>query len=162
MTKKFKFFWHSTSPGSNWYPSDFILDGISFCSAEQAMMYHKAKVFGDTVIAEKILKEDTQRTIKALGRKVSNFNEDIWTQVSYPIVLRILLAKFTQDNYCFTWITDPEHEYFVEASPYDKIWGIGLEESNPLVLDMATWQGENRLGNCLNEVRALILKIKEN
>ena len=153
MTKNYKFFWTSNSPGSNWYPSKFVLDGITFISAEQAMMYYKAKTFGDGPVAEKILKETSQRKIKALGRQVSNFNEKIWTVVSRPIMVRILSAKFSQNSECRDWLMYPSDAYFVEASPYDKIWGIGLTEDDPLAQDEATWKGENRLGDSLNETR---------
>lgn len=153
MTKNYKFFWTSNSPGSNWYLSKFTLDGIEFISAEQAMMYYKAITFGDTLIASKILKETSQREIKALGRKVKNFDERIWGIVSKPIMVRVLSAKFSQDETCYDWLMFPKDAYFVEASPYDKIWGIGLKEDDPRAKDERTWQGENRLGDTLNETR---------
>lgn len=161
MKKNYKFFWTSNSPGSNWYLSKFRLDGIEFISAEQAMMYYKAITFGDSVIAAKILKETSQRAIKSLGRQVSNFNEKIWSIVSRPIMVRVLSAKFSQDETCYDWLMFPKDAYFVEASPYDKIWGIGLREEDPRAQDESTWEGENRLGNTLNETRDNFLSVMD-
>jgi ribA/ribD-fused uncharacterized protein len=41
----------------------------------------------------------------------------------------------------------------VEASPEDKIWGIGLRESDPRAWDKSTWQGTNWLGEAIMRVR---------
>lgn len=38
----YEFFWRSQSPYSQWYPSEFTVDGIKFNCAEQYMMYSKA------------------------------------------------------------------------------------------------------------------------
>lgn len=46
-----------------------------------------------------------------------------------------------------------ENSNFVEASPYDKVWGVGLAEENPLILDEKNWRGENLLGKVLDKVK---------
>ena len=57
---------------SNWYLSDFTVDGIKFSSMEQYMMYMKAIVFDDKSIASQIMETSDVATIKDLGRRVSN------------------------------------------------------------------------------------------
>ena len=54
----------------NWYLSAFELDGISYSSMEQYMMYQKAVLFGDDDIARQILETSDVGKIKALGRMV--------------------------------------------------------------------------------------------
>lgn len=44
----------------------------------------------------------------------------------------------------------------VEASPVDKIWGIGMKDSQPDVQNPALWKGQNLLGFALMEVRDLL------
>ena len=79
---------------SNWYLSEFECDEIKFSSMEQYMMYQKAICFGDTKIAEKILETADVAQIKALGRKVSNYNETIWNGKRQILVYNGLCAKF--------------------------------------------------------------------
>ena len=65
---------------SNWYLSNFVVDGINFSSMEQYMMYMKATLFNDTNIASQIMETSDVGKIKALGRSVSNYNDIIITE----------------------------------------------------------------------------------
>lgn len=60
---------------SNWYLSEFMVEGITFSSMEQYMMYKKAMLFQDRETAGKILQTDDVAEIKALGRGVRNFDD---------------------------------------------------------------------------------------
>jgi len=64
--------------------------------------------------------------------------------------------KFTQNLEFRNQLLETENRTLVEASPYDKIWGVGLEETNDLILDEKNWLGQNLLGKALMEVRELI------
>ena len=46
--------------------------------------------------------------------------------------------------------------HFVEASPYDRIWGIGFSVESAMLVDKKLW-GQNLLGKSLDHVRAQIL-----
>lgn len=46
----------------------------------------------------------------------------------------------------------------VEASPRDRLWGIGLGQDNKKVHDKKLWRGKNLLGYALTEVRDTLLK----
>lgn len=146
---------------SNWYKSNFSLDGMSFNCVEQFMMYKKAQTFGDQNIANQIMKTSDPAIQKKLGRKVSNFDAVIWSNVSRDIVFRGLMAKFTQIKSLneFLMSFDPLVT-FVEASPYDKIWGIGLGEGDPRAADPNQWQGTNWLGDLITEVRGCLETLK--
>lgn len=156
MTNKqeqFTFFWKSQSPFSNWYLSDFTLDGITFNCNEQYMMYQKALLFNDQEIADKILKTKSPTRHKQLGRKVKNFDDKIWNKNCQNIVYTGLKAKFSQNDELLKKLKETDGTTLVEASPYDKIWGIGMKMTDKRAQNRSTWLGKNLLGELLTKVR---------
>ena len=153
MEEKYVFFWKTASPFSNWHPSKFTLDGQVFENMEQYMMWSKAMLMVDTETAQKILLTSDPRTIKALGREVRNFNSYLWDKVKYGVVYGGCYAKFTQNEKIKKVLMDTGDKVLVEASPFDKIWGIGLHWEDDDVLDESKWKGQNLLGKALMEVR---------
>ena len=149
MNKKYKFFWSGIY--SNWYNAPFLIGGVSYNCVEQYMMAQKALVFNDLATYDKIMSDPDPRTQKRLGRKVKDFNPEIWNNVSYGVVFAGCMAKFTQNITLETAMLAEGCDFFVEASPYDKIWGIGFDEANAME-NIENW-GENRLGQVLTDVR---------
>ena len=139
-------------PFSNWAESPFELDGITFNCSEQYFMYRKALQFGDTTTANKILKEKSPAIQKELGKKVSGYVESEWNNIRYDVMLTALRAKFQLPAFKAA-LLKTEHKTIVEASPYDKIWGIGLTANDPRALNPSEWLGSNLLGKCLMQVR---------
>jgi len=153
--EKYTFFWNG--PFSQWSKSPFMdLHGILYNTAEQYMMAQKAILFRDMETYLEIMKTTQPRDQKSLGRKVKNFNEKVWNVYSTMIVLDGNLLKFSQNKKHQDALLATGDSILVEASPYDKIWGISLAEEDPRALTMATWQGENRLGFVLTHVRETI------
>ena len=152
-------FWRVTEPNrqlSQWYPSKIVEDGITFCSAEQYMMYHKAMLFGDTVTANKILMNDSPQIIKNLGRLVANFDENIWVENREKIILQGNYLKFSQNAHLKRFLLRcPADAIFVEASPYDRIYGIGYS-AKTAIKNHKKW-GLNLLGKALNETYKLLV-----
>lgn len=146
-------FFGADSPLSNWHPARFTFHGRQFANTEQFMMYCKAMLFGDTEIADKILQAKTPKEQKALGRKVRNFDEKIWTAKCEKFVRIGCLEKFKQNPDLANSLMDTGSTELVEASPYDRIWGVGLSANDPRICDRAQWRGENRLGKVLMQVR---------
>ncbi|KAI6243192.1 NADAR family protein [Aphelenchoides fujianensis] len=138
---------------SNHFPVDFQYDGHDFHTSEQAFMYAKAKQFGDDDAKEKILAEWDPRACKSLGRAVRNFDEAVWTRVSYDTMLSVLRAKFSQHTALRNFLTNTVDAMIVEAAPRDRIWGIGMGENNPQVADPSKHRGRNLLGKALMEIR---------
>lgn len=157
---KFSFFWKSESVFSQWYLVNFTVDDITFNCAEQFMMYQKAKLFNDDAIAEKILKTTSPKSQKSLGRKVSNFDESTWNSHCADIVYRANYAKFSQNAKLKEEMLSIRHKdrEFVEASPVDKIWGIGMAEDEEGVKHRVNWKGKNLLGKILTCVRDALLE----
>lgn len=172
--RDFTFFYGNSSPFSNFHraafswdasscptlrdrlPAEFVLTNPRFNCSEQAFMYAKALFFNDFFVAGQILAEQTPNGQKKLGRAVKGFDADAWATASVPIVGSILYEKFTQNPGLQRALLATGDSVIAEASPRDRIWGIGMGASNPLARDMGQWKGENRLGRLLMEVRERI------
>lgn len=141
---------------SNWFPAEFTVDGIQFNCAEQYMMYMKAKTFNDTNSMDLILKAKNPGFQKSLGKKVANFDPVVWDGVKEDIVYDGCLAKYSQHLDLKEELVKTGDLILVEASPYDKIWGIGMAEDHPDATDESKWQGQNLLGKALMRVRSTL------
>ena len=142
---------------SNWYDCKrgFRYKHLTFFNSEQAFMWEKAIAFGDMETAAKIMRTPNPSSNKQLGRQVKNFDANIWSELSYKIMVDVNLAKFSQNITLKNMLLLTGDKTIVEASPVDKIWGIGLHWTNDDVLDKDKWQGQNLLGKALMEVREI-------
>lgn len=138
---------------SNWHKCSFEIDGKSYNCTEQHMMAEKAKLFEDWDARKKILKSKNAREQKKLGREVRGFKESVWKKHSFDIVVKGNIAKYEQNPELKAKLLATGKKVLVEASPNDKIWGVGLHESDPEAHDMKMWQGTNLLGAVLMVVR---------
>lgn len=139
---------------SNWYLSNFVVDGINFSSMEQYMMYMKATLFNDTNIVSQIMETSDVGKIKALGRSVSNYNDIIWNGMRQPIIFKGLMEKFKQNENLKTELLKTGDAILAECAVQDQIWGIGLSMKDPNKNDMTRWRGTNLLGFSLMLVRS--------
>ena len=135
----------------------FAIDGQTYNCAEQYMMAEKARLFKDHEKLAAILSETDPQRQKRLGRQVTPFDKDRWDEVAYDVVVRGNLAKFRQNEEALRALLATGDKELVEASPRDRIWGIGLGANNPKALDKANWRGKNLLGKALMEVRSQFL-----
>jgi len=138
---------------SNFYPSVFTYQGFNFSSSEQFFMWKKALFFEDFKIAQDILEQDDPLKCKKLGRLVKNFNEKVWTENSKQIMEIAVYQKFSQNPTLKNFLLSTKDKYLVEASPRDRIWGIGMGENNPNAKCYKKWRGKNWLGEVLVNVR---------
>lgn len=158
---KYVFFWGHQKPASGvskscfsqWYHSPFEVDGKQFNTAEHYMMYHKAMLFKDTQIAQKVLAASNPGAAKELGRQVKGFDQQTWLADRFEIVVQGSLAKFGSNSELKSFLLGTGERVLVEASPVDKIWGIGLAEDNPDCSNPNLWKGDNLLGFALMEAR---------
>ena len=164
VNPEFVFFWGHTSKNnqiskcclSQFWPCQFKSNNIEYCCAEQFMMSEKAKLFKDEASYQLILKETSQPKIKQLGRLIKNFNEDEWNKNKIKIVVQGNILKFTQNEELKNFLLQTGNKILVEASPKDRIWGIGLDENDPNSKNPIKWRGQNLLGFSLMEVRDII------
>lgn len=144
---------------SQWFPSDFVDDnGRKYNSCEQYMMAQKAILFKDNETLEKILANSNPAEIKKLGREVKNFDQDKWQENCQEIVFKGNLYKFSQNEKLKRYILSvPLDNIFVEASPFDAIWGIHLSAHKASKKTPLQWEGTNYLGFQLTKVRDYLL-----
>lgn len=157
MNKQFTFFWNNRTPFSNWYPSVFKVGELTFTRGEQYMMYVKAIMFNDTDTAELILLTDDPQTQKNLGRQVKNYDDAVWAGARFDVMVAGLYAKFSQNPKLKEALLATVGTRMVEASPYDRIWGIGLTASDPRAQNEDTWLGQNLMGKVLDKVRDMLV-----
>lgn len=157
-TENFIFFWSNSSPFSQWYKRNIIIEYKKFNCCEQWMMYSKAILFEDYVTAERIMSTSNPKEQKNLGRQVKNFDFHVWDKNCRDIVFKGNFAKFSQHEDLKKILIDTANKEIVEASPYDKIWGIGLSECDPRVTDKSQWNGKNWIGEAIMRVRYELMK----
>lgn len=159
---KYVFFWGhrpqrdgsiGTGCLSQWWPSAFTVDGVRFSTAEHYMMWRKALLFGDEETARLIVAASHPRQAKMLGRRVRGFDEQTWVQHRWSIVTQAGVAKFGQRPELRDFLIGTGERILVEASPTDRIWGIGLAATDERTADPAQWQGLNLLGFSLMAAR---------
>ena len=138
---------------SNWYPSPFELDGRTWATTEHYMMFAKARLFGDHASMERIASCKSPADAQRLGRKVTPYADEPWAAQRYFHVFRCNVAKFDQHPHLRRFLCDTEDRVLVEASPRDRIWGIGLAEDHADATSPARWKGLNLLGFVLMDVR---------
>lgn len=146
--QKTNFIWALTFPAK-------IAGGLKFTSTEQGFMYAKAMFFKDYKTSDKILKTDNPAECRKLGRQVKGYDDKEWEKVRYDIFYSLNLAKYTQDKNLQSKLLDHQFDgkIFVEASPIDKIWGIGYSEDNPNIEFTQIYWGKNYLGRILTNIR---------
>lgn len=145
---------------SQFFPCTFLEDGIRYTCAEQYMMAKKALLFNDMDSYNEILSLANPYKIKALGRRVKNFDQKIWDEYKEDIVFKGNLLKFSQNQALCKELLATENKEIVEASPTDIIWGIGLAETDPDIYDKSKWRGTNLLGKAIMKVRDVLKDTK--
>ena len=126
------------------------------------MMAAKAELFGDKEIRKEILNISEQKKMKSLGRKVKNFDQNVWDKFKYSIVLNGNWCKFSQNRELREFLLSTGDKILVEASPYDSIWGIRISASSPEAKNPMKWRGQNLLGFALMEVRDELRRVTQN
>lgn len=158
---EFIYFWGHTPSAkgitqtclSQWYGVKFEVAGVEYHTAEQYMMAQKALLFDDKEVYDQIMLADNPREYKALGRKIRNFDGKVWDSSKYSIVVEGNKAKFSQNADLREYLLSTGDAILAEASPYDKIWGIGLYAAQAAKGTVQQWKGLNLLGCALMEVR---------
>lgn len=138
---------------SQWWPSPFLVDGARYATAEHWMMAGKARLFGDSEAERVALAAAHPREAKAAGRAVRGFEEETWRRHRFGLVVEGSAHKFAQHDDLRAWLLGTGDRVLVEASPRDRVWGIGMSASHEAAEDPGRWRGLNLLGFALMEAR---------
>jgi ribA/ribD-fused uncharacterized protein len=162
---KYVYFWRHTGAAdgigplvfSQWRePAKFTFGGITSPSAEHNIMAEKARLFGDDAARAKIPVARSPGAAKALGRAIANFDNDVWEDNRFDIVVAGSIANFSQNPALKTYLMETGHKVLLEAAPTGTIWGVGLARDDERILDPRSWRGENTLGFALMKARAML------
>ncbi|WP_328719126.1 NADAR family protein [Streptomyces sp. NBC_00247] len=138
---------------SQWWPSEFTVDGVTYPSAEHWMMAGKARLFGDAEAEPAAREARTPAAAKKAGRLVRGFDEEVWARERFGLVVAGSVHKFGQDPGLRAYLLATGDRVLVEASPLDRVWGIGLAKDDERAEDPRRWRGLNLLGFALMEAR---------
>lgn len=141
---------------SQWFVAPFEIDGQVYQTAEHYMMAQKAKLF-DASLFDEIVNASHPNEAKKLGRQVKNYDENVWQAQRFNIVVDANLAKFSQHTALKDFLIATQNRVLVEASPVDKIWGIGLAQEHAHAEQPKHWKGLNLLGFALMQVRQQLI-----
>ncbi|MFI6349872.1 NADAR family protein [Streptomyces sp. NPDC050560] len=141
---------------SQWWPAAFTVDGVEYATAEHWMMAAKARLFGDAEAEEAALAAKTPAQAKKAGRLVRGFDEEVWAGERFRIVVEGSVHKFGAHTELTEFLLATDRRVLVEASPMDRVWGIGLAADDERAQRPADWRGLNLLGFALMEARERI------
>ncbi|MEU5092518.1 NADAR family protein [Streptomyces sp. NPDC021356] len=138
---------------SQWWPSPFTVDGVTYATAEHWMMAGKARLFGDAEAERRALAAGHPAQAKKAGRLVRGFDDALWARERFRIVVEGSVHKFAAHAGLRAFLLGTGERLLVEASPLDRVWGIGLTADDEAAADPNRWRGPNLLGFALMEAR---------
>ncbi|MGC4944476.1 NADAR family protein [Kribbella sp. DT2] len=159
---KYVFFWGDTprrdgqvdaSCLSQWFHAPFTVDGVRYPTAEHWMMAGKARLFGDRDAEQAVIAAGHPQQAKAIGRTVNGFATETWQRRRLALVVEGNVHKFAQNDALRAYLIGTNDRVLVEASPVDRIWGIGLAADDDRAGHPAQWRGLNLLGFALMRAR---------
>ncbi|MEV5611649.1 NADAR family protein [Streptomyces sp. NPDC052225] len=139
---------------SQWWPSPFTVDGVEYATAEHWMMAGKARLFGDAEAERRAIAAGHPSQAKKAGRMVRGFDDAVWERERFAVVVEGSVHKFASDPALREYLLNTGDRVLVEASPVDRVWGIGLAADDAAAEDPRKWRGPNLLGFALMEARA--------
>ncbi|SOD69586.1 hypothetical protein SAMN06272781_2263 [Streptomyces sp. 1222.2] len=142
---------------SQWWPSPFTVDGVEYATAEHWMMASKARLFGDAEAERRAVAAAGPAQAKKIGRLVRGFDDALWERERLAIVTEGSFHKFAAHPDLGAFLLGTHNRVLVEASPLDRVWGIGLAADDERAMDPARWRGPNLLGFALMAARERLL-----
>jgi ribA/ribD-fused uncharacterized protein len=139
---KYVYFWRHTGAAdgigplvfSQWRePATFTFGGITSPSAEHNIMAEKARLFGDDAARAKI---------PVARSPIANFDNDVWEDNRFDIVVAGSIANFSQNPALKTYLMETGHKVLLKAAPTGTIWGVGLARDDERILDPRSWRCE--------------------
>ena len=96
----------------------------------------------------KCLRSKSPKDQKDFGRHTRNFDLEVWNIASIPVVVSCQIARAEADDALRRLYLQSGERVFVEGSPTDTVWGVGIRWDHVAIEDEKNWWGTNRLGIC--------------
>lgn len=142
---------------SNHFPSTFTIKDQTFQTMEQFLAVRKAELSGIEDMIEKARRATDPIKAKFMLNTLKQDHQQEWDQQVEKVTLEGLRAKFGQNPSLQEYLYSTRHLTLGEASNNPR-WGIGMDISDPEVLDYSKWSKTgNLLGRCLMLVREEIV-----
>ncbi|MCX4829696.1 MULTISPECIES: NADAR family protein [unclassified Streptomyces] len=138
---------------SQWWPSPFTVAGVEYATAEHWMMAEKARLFGDAEAERRAIAAGHPAEAKKAGRLVRGFDGAVWERERFGVVVEGSVHKFAADPALREFLVGTGEQVLVEASPMDRVWGIGMAADEAGAADPEAWRGLNLLGFALMAAR---------
>ncbi|MHC5260534.1 NADAR family protein [Streptomyces sp. UC4497] len=138
---------------SQWWPSPFTVAGVEYATAEHWMMAEKARLFGDAEAERRAVAAGHPAEAKKAGRLVRGFDGEVWERERFGVVVEGSVHKFAADPELREFLVGTGERVLVEASPMDRVWGIGMAADDAGAADPEAWRGLNLLGFALMAAR---------
>ena len=147
-------FFGEINPLSNFYPSRFNYDGVTYISSEQLIQANKAKLFGDMDTYNQILCSNTSIECKNLSRQIRNVDESKWQEEAAQICLPGIRAKFLQNPHIMDILLNKTGSKMIVECASDRLWGTGIPLGEPSCLDHMKWISQGIMGHILECIRS--------
>jgi ribA/ribD-fused uncharacterized protein len=128
------------------------IDGKDYPSVEHYYQAKKAEKFDESEV-EKIMKAKTTKAVKAIGKKIKNFNQEEWDKIKYGIMQEGIKAKFVQHPELRKQLQETGDRKIGYADARNVFWGIGSSEGIEKSKHPEKWRGKNMIGHILMELR---------
>ncbi|MFF2653631.1 NADAR family protein [Streptomyces sp. NPDC058045] len=138
---------------SQWWPAPFTVEGVVYATAEHWMMAGKARLFGDAEAERRAIAASSPALAKRVGREVQGFDQSRWEAERLRIVTEGGVHKFAAHPELRSYLLGTGKRVLVEASPVDRVWGVGLAADDERIRIPARWRGANLLGFALMAAR---------
>jgi ribA/ribD-fused uncharacterized protein len=129
------------------------INGETFPTVEHYFQAMKAREFKDDEIYQKILNTKTPKAVKAIGKKVKNFVQEVWDAKRDEVMETGVRAKFVQHPELRKKLLETGDKLIGEANPRDTYWGIGTSMDLEKAKIPSKWRGQNKLGKTLMNLR---------
>jgi ribA/ribD-fused uncharacterized protein len=122
-------------------------------TSEKALMLCKAALFNDTIAFQAMLETEIPGKVKALGRTVVGFKEQVWFDALLTIAKEVVTQKFVANPPLARILSKTGKRIIAESTSRDVVWGTGRDTSDDRAFLPGQWVGTNVLGWALMEAR---------
>ncbi len=98
--------------------------------------------------------------MKKLTRNLPGHDSKLWHEKAPGIGLIVYKAKFSQNPYLAKYLLSTGDKILIEATPYDRVWGVGYGMDDSEKLRKENQWGQNLQGKILMEVRGELLVVQ--